>query len=204
MKNSFFCRITMAEYLSYEETGAFIEATKWNGYKFLSSDDVYNNIIAIPDELHGEEPQEQLKEQESETVLATTKEMSKASSVAKILNLVDNQKAAAIKDYVRNKFCRQLVRTDSEDQNCFFFQSVLMQLGNKESMVDEKGNLFSPQNFRLQAIDYVAVNYSDMYPVLEKHITTSLKTWCTKMLSDQEPADFPLCVAVRYLIDVSK
>ena len=43
-----------------------------------------------------------------------------------------------------------------------------------------------------------------MYPVLEKHITTSLKTWCTKMLSDQEPADFPLCVAVRYLIDVSK
>ena len=129
--------------------------------------------------------------------------MSKASSVAKILNLVDNQKAAAIKDYVRSKFGRQLVRTDSEDQNCFF-QSVLMQLGNKESMVDEKGNLFSPQNFRLQAIDYVAVNYSDMYPVLEKHITTSLKTWCTKMLSDQEPADFPLCVAVRYLIDVSK
>ena len=43
-----------------------------------------------------------------------------------------------------------------------------MQLGNKESMVDEKGNFFSPQNFRLQAIDYVAVNYSDMYPVLEK------------------------------------
>ena len=129
--------------------------------------------------------------------------MSKASSVAQILNLVDNQKAAAIKDYVRKKFGRQLVRNDSEDQNCFF-QSVLMQLGNKESMVDEKGNLFSPQNFRLQAIDYVAVNYSDMYPALEKHITTSLKTWCTKMLSDQEPADFPLCVAVRYLIDVSK
>ena len=201
MKISFFC--SMAEYLSYEETAAFIEATKWNGYKFLSSEDVYNNIIAIPDELYGEEPQEQLKEQESETVLATTKEMSKASSVAKILNLVDNQKAAAIKDYVRNKFGRQLVRTDSEDQNCFF-QSVLMQLGNKESMVDEKGNFFSPQNFRLQAIDYVAVNYSDMYPVLENHITTSLKTWCTKMLSDQEPADFPLCVAVRYLIDVSK
>ena len=173
----------MAEYLSYEETAAFIEATKWNGYKFLSSEDVYNNIRAIPDELYGEEPQEQLKEQESETVLATTKEMSKASSVAKILNLVDNQKAAAIKDYVRNKFGRQLVRTDSEDQNCFF-QSVLMQLGNKESMVDEKGNLFSPQNLRLQAIDYVALNYSDMYPVLEKHITTSLKTWCTKMLSD--------------------
>ena len=98
------------------------------------------------------------------------------------MNLVDNQKAAAIKDYVRNKFGRQLVRTDSEDQNCFF-QSVLMQLGNKESMVDEKGNLFSPQNLRLQAIDYVALNYSDMYPVLEKHITTSLKTWCTKMLS---------------------
>ena len=79
-----------------------------------------------------------------------------------------------------------------------------MQLGNKESMVDEKGNFFSPQNFRLQAIDYVAVNYSDMYPVLEKHITTPLKTWCTKMLSQQEPADFPLCVAVSYLIDVSK
>ena len=201
VKNSFFCR--MPEYLSYEETAAFIEATKWNGYKFLSSEDVYNNIRAIPDELYGEEPQEQLKEQESETVLATEKEMSKASSVAQILNLVDNQKAAAIKDYVRKKFGRQLVRNDSEDQNCFF-QSVLMQLGNKESMVDEKGNLFSPQNFRLQAIDYVAVNYSDMYPVLEKHITTSLKTWCTKMLSDQEPADFPLCVAVRYLIDVSK
>ena len=59
MKNSFFCR--MAEYLSYEETAAFIEATKWNGYKFLSSEDVYNNIIAIPDELYGEELQEQLK-----------------------------------------------------------------------------------------------------------------------------------------------
>ena len=155
VKNSFFCR--MAEYLSYEETAAFIEATKWNGYKFLSSEDVYNNIRAIPDELYSEEPQEQLKEQESETVLATKKEMSKASSVAQILNLVDNQKAAAIKDYVRKKFGRQLVRNDSEDQNCFF-QSVLMQLGNKESMVDEKGNLFSPQNFRLQAIDYVAVN----------------------------------------------
>ena len=148
MKTSFFC--SMAEYLSYEETAAFIEATKWNGYKFLSSEDVYNNIIAIPDELYGEEPQEQLKEQESGTVLATTKEMSKASSVAKILNLVDNQKAAAIKDYVRNKFVRQLVRTDSEDQNCFF-QSVLMQLGNKESMVDEKGNFFSLRtlDFRL-------------------------------------------------------
>ena len=117
MKNSFFCR--MAEYLSYEETAAFIEATKWNGYKFLSSEDVYNNIRAIPDELYGEEPQEQLKEQESETVLATTKEMSKASSVAQIFNLVDNQKAAAIKDYVRKKFGRQLVRNDSEDQNCF-------------------------------------------------------------------------------------
>ena len=169
----------MAEYLSYKETAAFIEATKWKGYKFLSSEDVYNNIVAIP---YSEEPQEQLKEQESETVAATTKEISKASSVAKILNLVDNQKAAAIKDCVRNKFGRQLVRTDSEDQNCFF-QSVLMQLGNKESMV-------SPQNVRLQAIDYVTLNYSDMYPVLEKHITTSLKTWCTKMLSDQNPQIF--------------
>ena len=140
----------MAEYLSYEETAAFIEATKWKGYQFLSSEDVYKNIAAIPDELYGEEPQEQLKEQESETVPATSKEMSKASSVAKILNLVDNQKAAAIKDYVRAKFGRKLVRTDSEDQNCFF-QSVLMQLGNKESMVDEEGNLYSPQNlsFRL-------------------------------------------------------
>ena len=67
----------MAEDITYEETAAFIEATKWNGYKFLSSEDVYNNIIAIPDELYGEEPQEQPKEQESETVLATTKEMSK-------------------------------------------------------------------------------------------------------------------------------
>ena len=193
----------MAEYLSYEEKAAFIEATKWNGYQFLSSEDVYKNTAAIPDELYGEEPQEQIKELESETVPATSKEMSKASSVAKILNLVDNQKAAAIKNYVRAKFGRQLVRTDSEDQNCFF-QSVLMQLGNKELMVDEEGNLYSPQNLRLQAIDYVALNYSDMFPVLEKHITTSLKTWCIKMLSDQEPADFPICVAVRYLIDVSK
>ena len=96
----------MAEYLSYEETAASIEATKWKGYKFLSSEDVYNNIVAIPYELYGEGPQEQLKEQESETVAATTKEISKASSVAKILNLVGNQKAAAIKDYVRNKFGR--------------------------------------------------------------------------------------------------
>ena len=120
MKNSFFCR--MAEYLSYEETAAFIEATKWNGYKFLSSEDVYNNIRAIPDELYGEEPQEQLKEQESETVLATTKEMSKASSVAKILNLVDNQKAAAIKDYVRKKFGRQLVRNVQKIRTVFSSQ----------------------------------------------------------------------------------
>ena len=192
----------MAEYLSYEETAVIIEATKWKGYQFLSSEDVYKNIAAIPDELSGEEPQEQLKEQEPETVPATSKEIYKASSVAKILNLVDNQKAAAIKDYVTTKFGRQLDRTDSEDQN--FFQSVLMQMENKESMVDEEGNLYSPQNFRLHAIDYVALNYSDMFPVLEKHITTSLKTWCTKMLSDQEPADFPICVAVRYLIDVSK
>ena len=110
----------MAEYLPYEETAAFIEDIKWTGYKFLSSEDIYNNIVAILNELYGEEPQEQLKEQESETLAATTKEISKASSVAKILNLVDNQKAAAIKDYVRNKFGRQLVRTDSEDQNCFF------------------------------------------------------------------------------------
>ena len=79
-----------------------------------------------------------------------------------------------------------------------------MQLGNKESVVDERANLYSPQNLRLKAIDYVALNYSNMFPVLEKHLTTSLKTWCTKMLSDQEPADFPLRVAVRYLIDVSK
>ena len=193
----------MAEYLSYEETAAFIEATKWKRYQFLSSEDVYKNIAAVPDQLYGKEPQEQIKEQESETVPATSKEMSKASSVAKILNLVDNQKAAAIKDYVRTKFCRQLVRTDSEDQNCFF-QSVLMQQGNKGSMIDGEGNLYSPQNLRLQAIDYVALNYSDMFPVLEKLITTSLKTWCTKMLSDQGPADFPICVAVKYLIDVSK
>ena len=73
----------MAEYLSYEETAAFIEATKQKGYQFLSSEDVYKNIAAIPDELYGEEPQEELKEQESETVAATSKEMSKASSVAK-------------------------------------------------------------------------------------------------------------------------
>ena len=82
--------------------------------------------------------------------------------------------------------------------------SVLMQLGNKESMQDQTGNLHSHQNLRLQAIDYLALNYSDMFPVLEKHLTTSLKTLCTKMLSDQEPADFPICVAFRYLIDVSK
>ena len=136
------------------------------GVPVFSSENVYRNIAVIPDELYGEEPQEQLKEQESETVPATSKEMSKASSVAKILNLVDNQKAAAIKDYVRTKFGRQLVRTDSEDQNCFF-QSVLMQFRNKESMVDEEGNLYSPQNLRLQAIDYVALSYSDMFPVLE-------------------------------------
>ena len=117
---SSFLQSTMAEYLSYEETAAFIEATKWKGYNFLSSEDVYKNIAAIPDELYGEEPQEQLKEQESETVAATSKEMSKASSVTKILNLVDNQKAAAIKDYVRTNFGRQLVKTHSEDQNCFF------------------------------------------------------------------------------------
>ena len=193
----------MAEYLSYEEIAAFIEATKWKGYQFLSSEDVYKNIAAIPDELYGEEPQEEIKEQELETIAATSKEISKATSVAKILNLVDNQKAAAIKDFVRTKFGRQLVRTDSEDQN-YFFQSVLIQLGNKESMQDQTGNLYSPQNLMLQAIDYVALNYSDMFPVLEKHLTTSLKTWCTEMLSDQKPADFPICVAVRYLIDVSK
>ena len=115
-----FLQRTMAEYLSYEETATFIETTKWKGYQFLSSEDVYKNIAAIHDELYGEEPQEGLKEQESETVAATSKEISKASSVAKILNLVDNKKAAAIKDYVRTKFGRQLVRTDSEDQNCFF------------------------------------------------------------------------------------
>ena len=115
----FFLQSTMAEYVSYEETTAFIEAAKWKGYNFLSSEDVYKSVQTIPDKLYGEEPQEQIKEQESETVAATSKEMSKASSVAKILNLVDNQKAAAIKDYVRNKFNRQLVRTDSEDQNCF-------------------------------------------------------------------------------------
>ena len=79
-----------------------------------------------------------------------------------------------------------------------------MQLGNRESMLDQTGNLYSPQNLRLQAINYVVLNYSDMFQVLEKHLTTSLKTQCTKMLSDQEPADFSLCVAVRYLIDVSK
>ena len=174
----------MAEYLFYEETAAFIEATKWKGYNFLSSEDIYKNISAIPDELYGEEPQEQLKEQESETVLATSKEISKASSVAKILNLVDNQKAAAIKDYVTTKFGRQLVRTDSEDQNCFF-QSVLMQLC-KESMQDQKGNLYSHQNLRLQAIDYVALNYSDMFPVLEKHLTTSLKTLFTRCSSNRK------------------
>ena len=44
----------MAAYLSYEETAAFIEATKWKGYQFLSSEDVYKNIAAIPDELYGE------------------------------------------------------------------------------------------------------------------------------------------------------
>ena len=148
MKNSFFC--SMAAYLSHEETAAFIEATKWNGYKFLSSEDVYNNIIAIPDELYGEEPQEQLKEQESETVLATTKEMSKASSVAKILNLVDNQKAAAIKDYVRNKFGRQLVRTDSEDQNCFFIQcSCNWGTRNQWLMKKEISFLLRTLDFRL-------------------------------------------------------
>ena len=81
---------------------------------------------------------------------------------------------------------------------------MLMQLGNKESMQDQTGNLYSPQNLRLQAIDCVALNYSDMFPVLEKHLTTSLKTRCIKMLSDQEPANFPICVAVRYLIDVNK
>ena len=74
----------MAEYLSYEETAAFIEATKWKGYNFLSSEDVYKNTLAIPDELYGEELQEQLKEQEPETVAATSKEIPKASSVAKI------------------------------------------------------------------------------------------------------------------------
>ena len=49
---------TMAEYLSYEETAAFIEATKWKGYQFLSSEDVYKNMAAIPDELYGEESKE--------------------------------------------------------------------------------------------------------------------------------------------------
>ena len=72
----------MAEYWSYEETATLIEATKWNtqwnGYKFLSSEDVYNNITAIPYELYGEDTRT-IKEQESETVLTTRKEMSKAS-----------------------------------------------------------------------------------------------------------------------------
>ena len=65
----------MAAYLSYEETAAFIEATKWKGYNFLSSEDVHKNKAAISDKLHGEEPQEQLKEWESETVAASTKEI---------------------------------------------------------------------------------------------------------------------------------
>ena len=53
-----FLQSTMADYLSHEETAAFIEATKWKGYNFLSLEDVYNYIAAIPDELYGEEPQE--------------------------------------------------------------------------------------------------------------------------------------------------
>ena len=39
-----------------------------------------------------------------------------------------------------------------------------------------------------------------MFPVLEKHLITSLKTWCTKMLSGQEPADFPICVKKENLV----
>ena len=62
---SSFLQSTMAKYLSYEETAAFTEATKWKGYNFLSSEDVYKNIAVIPSELYGKEPQEQLKEQES-------------------------------------------------------------------------------------------------------------------------------------------
>ena len=110
----------MAEYLSYEETAAFMEATKWKGYNFLPSEDVYKNSSVIPDELYGEEPQEQLKEQESETVPTTSKEISKTSSVAKILNLVDSQKAAAIKDYVRTKFGKQFRRSNCFSNQCSF------------------------------------------------------------------------------------
>ena len=51
--------------------------------------------------------------------------------------------------------------TTTPDQSCVF-ESVRLQLGNRDSMVNEEGLTYTSTHLRYQMVAYVAMNYEAM------------------------------------------
>ena len=79
------------------------------------------------------------------------------------------------------------------------FESIRLQLGNKDSMVHEDGTLYTANHLRNQMVAHVAINYESMYPLLQDHITVHLKRWCYDMLDPNTEGEFSCLVVLREL-----
>ena len=115
-----------------------------------------------------------------------------------ILNIADKTKASNIERFISEHFSRNIVTTSTTDQSCVF-ESLRLQLGNRDSMMNEEGLTYTCTHLRYQMVAYVAMNYEAMYPLLKDHITVSLKKWCYDMLDPNTEGDFSSFVVLREL-----
>ena len=113
----------------------------------------------------------------------------KITKNCQILNITDKTKASNIERFISEHFSRNIVTTSIPDQSCLF-ESVRLQLGNRDSMVNEEGFTYTSTHLRYQMVAYVAMNYEAISPLLKDHITVSLKKWCYDMLDSNTEGDF--------------
>ena len=187
------------KFMSYEDTVLHLNAAYFKGYKFYAVTDVDSLIKNIPEETYGGEclPDPPLAKGEK----ISPQQRGKLPRNCQILNTLDKSKASNIEKFISEHFNRNLVLTNTESQSCLF-ESILMQLGNLDSMQDENGQQYSAIHLRNQMVAHVAINYDVMYPLLKDHITVPLKSWCYDMLDPNTEGEFA-CLVLREPLNVS-
>ena len=136
------------EYLPYENTVPVVKVTYFD--QFYIGEDIRQLIYSLPDEPYGQSPDSQDPHSDSERGPQGPKippaQYAKLKPAAKALLMVDEKKACAIANFVRDNVFRELEPVPVDDlQNCAY-QAALQQVSNLEYVFNtETGELILHQ-----------------------------------------------------------
>ena len=133
-------------------------------------------------------------------------QFAKLKPAAKALLLLDEKKACAIANFVKETVFRELdpVKVD-EYQNCAY-QAALQQISNLECVFNTATDEpFTATDFRNQVVFNMALHADDIYPKLMESnmLPTAYKAWLHNQLDTQEPVDEVAIFGIRVLLNVS-